>query len=201
MKKYIFIALLLSLSILSACSSCPENDGRTYYDRLDLDTPENAVKTFTEAFAKDDYPTVHLIFSKETQFRWRKVQQATFTYDHLLNPDYSDKVTEIIQESYDNFEHNYPAWELFDNIMMAGDEYDAFLIDLNGEVTIIDTKPSQSELVEEDTTDVIAEVEGIEGEVIFRMVETPSGKWRVVQVLVPGGDEGMFPWAVPSIEE
>jgi hypothetical protein len=46
--------------------------------------------------------------------------------------------------------------------------------------------------------DVIAEVEGIQGVVIFRMVQAPSGNWRVYQVIVEDGDTEMVPWAVPD---
>lgn len=76
----------------------------------------------------------------------------------------------------------------------------AFYIDLSGEVTIVDTQTSATEQ-EEDAIDVITSVEGIEGEVAFRMVQVPSGRWRVYQVIVAGGDEEMIPWTVPTAGE
>ena len=49
--------------------------------------------------------------------------------------------------------------------------------------------------------DVITSVEGIDGEVIFRTVPTPSGHWQVMQVIVPGGDEDLLPWSVVREDE
>ena len=48
------------------------------------------------------------------------------------------------------------------------------------------------------TTDLTATVEGTEGPVVFRMVQAPSGRWRVLQVIAPGGDTGFIPWSIPT---
>ena len=47
---------------------------------------------------------------------------------------------------------------------------------------------------------MIAELEGVDGEVIIRLSKSPKGTWRVRQVIVPGGDETQIPWSVPTDE-
>jgi hypothetical protein len=76
--------------------------------------------------------------------------------------------------------------------MMIADDHDAYLIDLSGEVTL----GEESQVG--DDVEVSSVVEGIEGEIRFRLVQSPSGRWRVFQVIVLGGDETAIPWSVPS---
>jgi hypothetical protein len=35
----------------------------------------------------------------------------------------------------------------------------------------------------------------------FRMVQSPSQRWRVYQVILPGGNEELVPWAIPEDAE
>jgi len=74
--------------------------------------------------------------------------------------------------------------------MMIANRNDAYLIDLSGNVT-----PGNESSVGDDA-EVVSVVEGIEGEVRFRLTQSPSGRWRVHQVIVPGGDEDIIPWSV-----
>jgi hypothetical protein len=103
---------------------------------------------------------------------------------------YSQGASEGLEQS----EHYPDLMYLFDQIMLAAKKHSALLIDLSGEVTIISSE--LSETTKEDALDIITNVEGIEGQVVFRMVQAPSGRWRVFQVIVPGGDEEMWPWGV-----
>ncbi len=80
--------------------------------------------------------------------------------------------------------------------MLLVKKHNAFSIDLRGEVTIEQTKPWADQYNE--GVDVLTRVAGIEGTVTFRMVQASSGRWRVRQVIVPGGDEENVPWSVPK---
>ena len=202
MKKKILIGLLLTITLLSACSSCPEKEGRTYYETLDLDTPEEAVTAFTDAFAEDDFFTVFLILSNHSQLimnQRTQLHQYGHLYDINLHAEMRSSIS-LFSKGLGEGEHLDMGWYLFDEIMMAAREHSAFLIDLSGRVTILKVEPSESRW-DENTTDVFTRVEGIDGEVVFRMVQGPSGKWRVLQVIVPGGDEEMIPWSVPSTDD
>jgi hypothetical protein len=103
----------------------------------------------------------------------------------------------LFAEGVGTGEHADESWYIFDQIMLAAKSHDALLIDLTAEVTI--TNSSSVEFLDyEATVDVHAEVDGIQGDVIFRMIQAPSGNWRVYQVITPGGNIEMVPWAVPD---
>ena len=209
MEKRKFI--LLSVSLLLIFGACDftnsllgssDDEARTFYETLDLETPESAVETFTDAFARDDFLTVYLVLSTRAQFFTTQYLNL-MRYGNLFQIEHREAVFEdvtVFAEGIGEGEHADTGWYIFDQIMLAAKENDALLIDLSGEVTIIDSEDSESEW-EDDTLDVIAEVDGIDGEVIFRMVQSPSDRWRVLQVIVEDGDEEMVPWAVPSEED
>jgi len=207
MKKIFSVLLLIFLVIvLSACSlndllgRFTKDQPRTFYETLDLSTPEAAVKTFTEAFQRDDFMTVYLVLSPPTQFelvqRLRQLQ-----YNYYFNTEYKEEIFADVtifsggigigEHSDDNF------WYIFDQIMLSAKEHSALLIDLSGNVKIIDSKESKT-YYGDDAVDVITTVDGIEGEVAFRMLQSPNDRWRVFQVIVAGGDEEIIPWSVPS---
>jgi hypothetical protein len=94
-------------------------------------------------------------------------------------------------------EHFDDPGYVFDQFMIAAKKHSALLIDLSGTVTIRESKESEA-IPETQATDVIVDVENISGPVIFRMIQAPSGRWRVFQVITPGGNTEMRPWAVPT---
>ena len=203
MKKNVFIISAITILIIIGAYILMNQSGqfslgdpRTYYESLNLSSPEAAVKTFTEAFAREDYPTVYFILSLRPQgmFRARLFPQE---YQYVFDAESSEAIMNEVafySKSFEYIEHA-SIWYLFDEVMLAAKKYNALLIDLSGSVNILSSEPSETKW--EETIDVLTEVEGIEGVVRFRMVQAPSGKWRVMQVIVPGGNENLFPWAVP----
>lgn len=189
------IALLLAASLIGASCSVDSQDSdgaANFYESLDLASPSEAVETFTDAFAEKDFMTVWLAFDINAQ-------QRVENYFNLLqwpNLIRTDAVPNIGSEtasilSLDNLETT-DRWYLFDVMMTTADEHDAYLIDLSGAVTI--SEESQAG----DDAEVSTVVEGINGDVRFRLVQSPTGRWRVYQVIVPGGDEDLIPWSVPQ---
>jgi hypothetical protein len=206
------------------------DDERTYYDSLDLSSPEVTVRTFTEAFRQKDFPTVFWILYPATQLKW-SVEFGMYRFENILSVDNESPQqvlwnTEMVQnlrgledtgvisrgESLLTFsemtggptqgrlytplvmEHIGDTSYLFDQIMLAADKQ--YLIDLHRPVTILETIHLESS--EGETVALVsALLEGTEGMIIFRLKQAPSGRWRVLQVVVSGGDEEMYPWAVP----
>ena len=182
-------ALLVVVAIGGGCTSNTEpalGDARTYYESLDLDSPLEGAQTFVKAFARDDFMTVYLVLDSAAQFAIHQ-HVNLIDYDALLDtsavPDIDREMASLL--SLDESETT-DMWHLFDRLMMLAARNDAFLIDLGGEVSFDD---------EDDTSEVIATVAGIAGEVIFRMTESPSGRWRVHQIVTPGGDTNTIPWS------
>jgi hypothetical protein len=204
-----FAGVLGTLTITRVTAQ--ETPSRTQYESFDLSTPEVAVQTFVDTFQRRDYAGLFLIFAPQTQTAWQR-SISVFNLDQLIDPSAVDKLLDNFAVGFNHtqVEHSSDLNDyLFDTIMLLAEESDAFLIDLRGDVEILrsedNTIPAYDdpELANDDeaplpVVDVITSVEGVEGEVTFRMVPTPSGRWQVMQVILPGGDEELLPWSVVS---
>ncbi len=188
------IALVLVLGLLAAgCTESSDSDGAVnFYESLDLASPTAAVETFSDAFARKDFMTVWLAFDTKAQLaagesfnllQWRNLLRTDAV------PDIGSEIASALSPR--NLETT-DRWHVFERIMMIADEHDAYLIDLRGDVT-----PGGETPVGDDV-EVAGVVEGIDGEVRFRMVQSPSGRWRVLRVIVPGGAEVNGPWSIPG---
>ncbi len=187
------LALVLGLIGAGCTAESSSSDGAgNFYESLDLASPTAAVETFSDAFGRKDFMTVWLALDVRTQvmagasfdlLQWSNV------IDTAAVPDMRSELDSVL--SFDSIEST-DRWYVFDRIMMIADRNDAYLIDLSGDVTV------GEELQVGDDVEVSGVVEGIDGAVRFRLTQSPSGRWRVHQVIVPGGDEGMIPWSVPS---
>lgn len=188
------MALLLVLGFSAAgCSGSSDSDGAgNFYESLDLASPTAAVETFTDAFADKDFMTVWLAFDINAQNRvehYSNLLQWPILLRTDAVPNHGSQIGSVL--SFDNLETT-DRWYIFDQMMMIADEHDAYLVDLSGDVAV------GEESAAGDDVEVSTVVEGIDGEVRFRMVQSPSGRWRVLQVIVPGGDEDLIPWSVPQ---
>lgn len=164
---------------------------RTFYDSLDLDSPTAAVETFTEAFSKSDYPTVWLTLDRDAQQSLIGAINL-LQYREVFDADAISDIRSAIDSAFDIGRwETFDQWYVFDRIMLMAERHDAFLVDLRGGVTISESTEDVGEAT------VTATVDGIEGEVEFRLTLSPVGKWRVRQVVVPGGDESRIPWSAP----
>ena len=189
------IVLVVGVSGCTARSASPEGS-RNFYESLDLSSPVAAVETFSDAFARDDFMTVWLALDLGAQKRL-ETDFNLLQWGLLIDVDAVPDIHAEIQAAY-SFENidSDEMWYNFDRAMMIADRNDAYLVDLSGTVVPGDESvvPGAGSVVVE----VPAVVEGIEGEVRFRLVQSPSGRWRVYQVIVPGGDEALVPWSVPQ---
>lgn len=202
MSKLPFLFLTFIL-IVGGCgqnlSVTPTYDARTYYDSLALDTPESAVQTFIAAYQKSDYPTVYLILSPRAQRAW----QENYTLlnwpmlAHVRNHEEARVVLEDTAIAQGKFEHSGETSYEFDEIMLAAEKHGFLLVDLSGNFKIQGTQDAR-DTVGYPATDVLANSTHYDDVVVFRTVEAPSGKWRVYQVILPGGNIDSVPWAVPD---
>ena len=175
---------------------------RTYYESLDLATPEETVHEFCAAFRRGDYATVFMVFSPHTQWVvWQEIN--LLRWGQLVRGESAEAVVQeicIYAQGLGSCDYDGETTYFFDDLMLAAEKHSAFLVDLRGRESVTGTRPAKT-TQGGDAIDVTATVKGIAGEVVFRTVQVPSsGKWRVLQVILPGGDEGPIPWAVPGIE-
>jgi hypothetical protein len=173
--------------------------GRTYYESLDLSSSEAAVHELCAAFRRSDYATVYLVLAPGAHFMIAQ-HFGILRYDRLVQEEYGAEIVGelcLMSEGITNcdYVHDYMFW--FDDQMLGAEKHSAFLIDLRGRERITGRRSATTD-EGGPAIDVTATVAGISGEIVFRTVQVPaSGKWRVLQVIVPGGDEERIPWSVP----
>ena len=189
--------VLLAL-VGSGCSDSsnevvPPGGARTYFEALDLSTPSAAAETFLDAFARDDFMTVWLAFHPVAQ---NQIRSALDLLQYRVVLDSQAVARDVMMETARSFPpESIGVWYLFDALMLAAAEHDAFIIDLSGPVRITE------ETVDGDDAELSAEAAGIEGTVTLRMVKTPKGNWRVFDVAIGGEEEPAVVWpgSVPGL--
>ena len=196
-ERMLLIAIVLLVLLLTpACQSSgteesgEANDARTYYESLNLETSEDAVQTFVQAFQRRDFMTVYLVLDAKAQRLAQVENGQTFSWRHLIQEDIAEGLRhnldyqEIINRQTD-------FWYFFDQIMLYAVEKDGLLIDLRGDLEILRSEDAQTR-DGEPAVDVIANVDGVNGEVLFRMATDRDGHWRVYLVSAPG--QGVDSW-------
>jgi len=199
MIKIRFAILALAV-VLAGCGSSTQITARTYYDSLALETPETAVESFISAYQKSDFQTVYLILSPRAQRTWQE-NYALLNWPLIIHVSSDDPQVRMVLEETDiakgEFEHSGETSYEFDEIMLAAQNHDLLLVDLSGTTKIKGTEPAR-DTVGHPATDVSVSSSQYEGDLIFRTVQAPSGRWRVYQVFLPGGNEDFVPWAISS---
>ncbi len=99
MKRWPRLPLLtLFILLFAGCQNEPPPTPipRTYYESLDLATAESAVQEFVAAFQRDDYETMFLIFSVNTQTRVAD-NMNLLVYNELIAPPEGLTTREIVR--------------------------------------------------------------------------------------------------------
>jgi len=176
--------------------------GRTHYESLDLSSPEAAVHELCGAFRRSDYATVYLVLAPRTHFIAQQYMNLLL-WGYLVREEAADDVVQelcVVSEGLGNCDYEGDSMFWFDDLMLGAEKHSAFLIDLRGRERITGRRPATTD-DGGPAIDVTATVAGISGEVVFRTVQVAaSEKWRVFQVVVPGGNEERIPWSVPTAE-
>lgn len=163
---------------------------RTQYEGLALSTPVEAVLTFIDRFEHGDYPALFLVLSPEAQADWRRRPIATFDYSTwFADPNLLDQVAMLSSDLPDEHDSSVIT-HIFDEVMRVAEANDAFVIDLRGAQDV-----GGQEMGPDGTTARLRARLANGVPVTFELTLSPSGRWRVRQVIVPGGDTEVLPWS------
>lgn len=189
---HLFGALILGMVLGAVGLTAALENGRTEYERLALETPEEAVITFIDTFQARDYAALFLIFTPETQHEWRMRYAVTFDFNYWLQVDkIPEDALDGIYADETNVQNPSVMNYIFDRVMLVAEENDAFVIDLRGDYTL-----GESE-VQDRAAGVVVTVDG--QELMFHLRQSIDDRWRVYQILIPGGSADYAPWA-PAAE-
>lgn len=175
----------------------------TAYDRLDLASPEAALRTFLGAYKAGDFVTVYWVFSPATQTAWQN-QYFMLNFDRMLRNNtgeqlYQQPYAGRLMPAIAELEQQDLSF-LFANILNVGADHHLLPLDLSGLPD--DLSPAALAQLGAAPRPIPGGVEialplpAYPQPVAFRLERSPLGKWRVRQIIPPGGDETSLPWGL-----
>lgn len=188
------IAMLASPALARGVS------GSLAYDGLDLASPEAALRAFLTAYRDGDYVTAFWIFTPETQdevFR----HAAQLNMGRLARLPAQGRmaiITEMIPPTAEVDQRDYSF--LFANIMQVAKRRGLMPLDIAGLPDDLSPANVPSLGRRTETTDGVTEIamplRTYREPVVFRLVRARTGRWRLKQVLPPGGDPASVPFGL-----
>lgn len=167
-------------------------DLRPSYWELDLSTPEAALATFLAHWRRGDFATVWSVLSRDTQVQSMNWQSSSGGEAHgLLVDDPRSNVFDLITFEIDDGT-SFGSAAVFHDLVTAASERGLLRIDLfggiNDQILVIESSGSVA-------------IEGRLGDgtaVTVSLSASPTGRWHIDQVVVPGGTEAAFPFSTPD---
>ncbi len=201
-RRRAVLAALILLAVTRSASSqgLTGNSGSLAYDRLDLSTPEAALRAFLTAYRDGDYVTAFWIFTAETQdevFR----HAAQMNMDRLARLPAQGRMaimTEMIPPTAEVDQRDYSF--LFANIMQVAKRRGLMPLDIAGLPDDLAPANVPNLGPRTQTTDGVTEIAMVlrayREPVVFRLQRARTGRWRLRQVLTLGGDPASVPFGL-----
>lgn len=175
----------------------------TAYDRLDLSSPDAALRAFLTAYRQGDYVTVYWILAPATQLEWQKRLMMLDLGPMLRKPrgqaSFPTATLEELVPPIDQWEQQDTSF-LFAHVMTFAKSHDLLPLDLAGLPDDLSPAglPELGTLIRTDErhAELTVPLKAYAQPVVFRLETSPLGKWRVRQVIPPGGDEASLPWGL-----
>lgn len=201
--KTVFVLLLLSglIGCLPQDQVAGKRVQRTYYESLQLQTPETAIQSFIRSFQGCDFASVYMILSPAAQQHIQN-SQLSLSIANILGDLSTNDLANLEQEfnirlPLDNPEHFPDTLHYFDTLMLTAAQNSLLPFELSGEARILGLQTLESAL-RESLLEVVTRIDGIDEPILFRLVQSPNEKWRIHQIVMPGGQAGNIPWTFPS---
>jgi hypothetical protein len=199
-------ACLLLLGIVAAATSSARAGDfsieGTAYEKLDLSSPEAAVRTFISAYRAGDFVTAYWIFTRATQRDWREHFDATDIrqISRVELPSGGQIKIELIKALFPPEKQ----WEqeegsfLFASFMQGARRRNILPLDVTGFAPLLTAPPMHKAAPQraDGSVDIAVDLPSYPRPVIFRLERSPLGRWRVRQIIPPGGDETSLPFGI-----
>jgi len=178
------------------------SSGSVAYDRLDLKTPESALRTFLTAYRRGDFVTAFWVLTP--------VSQTAF-YTHLARFDLSRVARVPASSAYMHAAEMIPAPSqmdqtdisfVFAHAMTVARRLDLMPLNLAGmpEDMSPANMPRLGNRIQltDGKVEFSVPLQAYRSPVVFRMVQAAHGRWRLEQVLPPGGAVDSLPFGLPT---
>ena len=203
-------ALVLLVSVVAAGPGASAQSGQSTipssgsasYDRLDLTTPEAALRQFLGAYRRGDYVTAFWILAPASQqafqahlmrFDLSKIARVSVTGAMTHAPEMIPPVNRLEQTD--------PSFS-FAYAMQVARRLDIMPLNLAGmpedmSPAVVPRLGTPVQLAD-GQVEIAMPLQAYRAPVVFRMVRSPQGRWRVQQVLPPGGHVESLPFGLPT---
>lgn len=193
MNRMCLVASALPL-LLAGALAAQDAPPRTFYESLDLASPQGTAETFLAAYARADYETVFAALSADAQQNFVNTLFRLFD----ISPYFAGQGVEFLRsttlgrdsKTFDEF-MGMPG-VIFDDIMMTA-QADAIL-----PFEVAPTYEVSIALVSIDPPMAVARVVTHANPPILSLdlLQFPSGRWKVDRITWDGSDHEMRPWGV-----
>ncbi len=174
--------------------------GSVAYDKLNLTTADAALRTFLTAYRQGDFVTAYWIFAPSTQAAWFD-HLMTFRLGSLLkNFKFGDAAlnNELFPRTADMDQTDNSF--VFAAAMAGAGRRGMLPVDIDGlpadlsqqNVPVLGAKTQTTA----GDVDFAVALKNYSGPVVFRMRLAKSGRWRLLQIIPPGGDEKSIPFGL-----
>ena len=203
MREAVVASVLIALALMGVWSVEAASVQGTAYDRLDLSSPAAAVDAFLRAYKKGDYVAAFWVFSLPAQRSWREhVNRLDFS--RIVRGDFAklrslDLFDEMVPEP-DGYEQEDISF-LFAHMMNIAAAHALLPLDVTGWVDdppAGDKPPAGAVAFPTGTAaDILVRLKAYPESVQFKLEISPLGKWRIRQIILPGGNDKTLPWGLP----
>lgn len=203
-----WVALVLSVVVSdlpgasAQTSSSPPPSGSAAYDRLDLTTPEAALRQFLGAFRRGDFVTAFWILAPASQQAFQ-VHLMRFDLSRIARVSVTGAMTHAPEmiPPVARLEQTDPSFA-FAHAMQVARRLDIMPLNLAGmpedmSPAVVPRLGTRVQLAD-GQVEIAMPLQAYRAPVVFRMVRSPQGRWRVQQVLPPGGHVESLPFGLPT---
>ncbi|AVO45703.1 hypothetical protein [Phreatobacter cathodiphilus] len=196
------LACVLFAAAPAAAQRPAPSSGSAAYDRLDLKTPESALRTFLTAYRRGDYVTAFWVLTP--------ISQTAF-YTHLARFDLSRVARVPASSAYMHAAEMIPAPSqmdqtdisfVFAHAMTVARRLDLMPLNLAGmpEDMSPANMPRLGNRIQltDGKVEFSVPLQAYRSPVVFRMVQAAHGRWRLEQILPPGGAVDSLPFGLPT---
>jgi len=195
------VALLL-LSSPGLVASAHPSSGSVAFDRLDLRSPEAALRQFLSAYRRGDYVTAYWIMTPASQQAFAR-HLARFEFNRIARLPASSAVLHAAEmmPAVSQMEQTDTSF-YFAHAMAVAHRLGVMPLNLTGlpedvSTTNVPRIGSRNQLAD-GKVEYAVPLRAYRAPVVFRFVSTQGGRWRLEQILPPGGTVDSLPFGLPT---
>jgi hypothetical protein len=196
------LAMLAALAVPGPAlgQAVPSASGSLAYDRLQMSTPDAALRTFLSAYRDGDYVTAFWVFAADTQDEVLR-HAAQLNLRRLARLPAEGSMAIVVEMSPPPAELDQRDLSfMFAHVMQVARRRGMLPLDVAGlpQNLAPANVPNLGRLTEttDGTTEIAVTLGAYREPVVFRFVRARTGRWRLRQIVPPGGDPTSVPFGL-----